>query len=69
MFIALALAGAALTVALYQALLSGVDDAAARRVGDVVAGLGLIRPRIWTPRSWTPTSASSLCRYSTPTEM
>jgi signal transduction histidine kinase len=39
-FIALALAGAALTVALYQALLSGVDDAAARRVGDVVAGLG-----------------------------
>jgi signal transduction histidine kinase len=40
-FIALALAGAALTVALYQALLSGVDDAAARRVGDVVAGLGV----------------------------
>ncbi len=40
-FIALTLAGAALTVALYQALLSGVDDAAARRVGDVVAGLGV----------------------------
>lgn len=40
-FIALALAGAALTIALYQALLSGVDDAAARRVGDVVAGLGV----------------------------
>jgi signal transduction histidine kinase len=40
-FIALALAGAALTVALYQALLSGVDDAAARRVGDVAAGLGV----------------------------
>src|SRR6476661_868879 len=33
-FVALALAGAALTVALHQALLSGVDDAAARRVGD-----------------------------------
>ncbi|WP_442928542.1 HAMP domain-containing sensor histidine kinase [Mycobacterium sp. JS623] len=40
-FIALALAGAALTAALYQALLSGVDDAASRRVGDVVAGLGV----------------------------
>jgi signal transduction histidine kinase len=38
-FIALTLAGAALTVSLYQALLSGVDDAAARRVGDVAAGL------------------------------
>jgi len=37
--IALAVAGAALTVALYQVLLAGVDDAAARRVGDVVAGL------------------------------
>ena len=32
-FIALTLAGAALTVALYQALLAGVDDAAARRGG------------------------------------
>ena len=31
--------GFALTVALYQVLLKGVDDAAARRVGDVVAGL------------------------------
>src|SRR2546426_2249040 len=39
--IALAVAGAALTAALYQALLSGVDDAASRRVGDVVAGLGV----------------------------
>ena len=38
-FIALAVAGSALTVALYQVLLKGVDDAAARRVGDVVAGL------------------------------
>jgi signal transduction histidine kinase len=40
-FIALTLAGAALTVALYQALLAGVDDAAARRVGDIVADLGV----------------------------
>jgi signal transduction histidine kinase len=40
-FIALGLAGAALTAALYQALLSGVDDAAARRVGDIAAGLGV----------------------------
>jgi signal transduction histidine kinase len=32
-------AGAALTVVLYQVLLAGVDDAAARRVGDIVAGL------------------------------
>lgn len=38
-FIALAVAGAALTVALYQVLIAGVDDSAARRVGDVVAGL------------------------------
>ena len=38
-FIALAVAGAALTVVLYQVLLAGVDDAAARRVNDVVAGL------------------------------
>jgi signal transduction histidine kinase len=38
-FIALAAAGAALTIALYHALLSGVDDAAARRVGDIVASL------------------------------
>lgn len=36
-FIALAVAGAALTVVLYQVLLKGVDDAAARRVNDVVA--------------------------------
>jgi signal transduction histidine kinase len=40
-FIALTLAGAALTVALYQSLLAGVDDAAARRVGDIAAGLGV----------------------------
>jgi signal transduction histidine kinase len=38
-FIALALAGAALTIALYHSLLAGVDDAAARRVGDIAAGL------------------------------
>ena len=38
-FTALALSGAASTVALYQALLAGVDDAAGRRVGDIVAGL------------------------------
>jgi signal transduction histidine kinase len=38
-FIALGLAGAALTVALYQSLLAGLDDAAARRVGDIAAGL------------------------------
>ncbi len=38
-FTALALAGAALTVALYQALLAGVDDTAARRVSDLAAGL------------------------------
>src|SRR5436305_10152652 len=37
--IALGLAGAALTVALYQSLLAGLDDAAARRVGDIAAGL------------------------------
>jgi signal transduction histidine kinase len=37
--IALTLAGAALTAALYHALLAGVDDAVARRVGDVAAGL------------------------------
>lgn len=41
MFIALVLAGAALTVALYHSLLAGVDDAAARRVGDIAAGLGV----------------------------
>lgn len=39
MFIALVLAGAALTIALYHSLLAGVDDAAARRVGDIAAGL------------------------------
>jgi signal transduction histidine kinase len=38
-FIALAVAGAALTVVLYQVVVAGVDDAAARRVNDVVAGL------------------------------
>jgi signal transduction histidine kinase len=38
-FMALALAGAALTTALYHSLLAGVDDAAARRVGDIAAGL------------------------------
>ena len=38
-FIALALAGAALTLALHRSLLAGVDDAAARRVGDIAAGL------------------------------
>jgi signal transduction histidine kinase len=38
-FIALTLAGAALTIALYHELLAGVDDAAARRVGDIAAGL------------------------------
>ena len=41
MFVALALSGSALTVALYQSLLAGVDDAAARRVGDIAAGLGV----------------------------
>lgn len=39
MFIALTLAGAALTLVLYQVLLAGVDDAAMRRVNDVAAGL------------------------------
>ncbi|MGX9791566.1 HAMP domain-containing sensor histidine kinase [Mycobacterium sp. MMS18-G62] len=38
-FIALAVVGAGLTALLYQVLLAGVDDAASRRVGDVVAGL------------------------------
>jgi signal transduction histidine kinase len=38
-FIALTLAGTVLTLLLYHALLASVDDAAARRVGDIAAGL------------------------------
>lgn len=42
--IALTLAGAALTAVLYRALLTSVDDAAARRVADVAVGLGSDSP-------------------------
>ena len=43
-FVALAIAGAFLVVVLYRSLLASVDDAAAGRVRDIVAGLAFDPP-------------------------
>src|ERR1700760_4586016 len=43
-FVAVAIAGAFLVFVLYRSLLSSVDDAAASRVRDIVAGLAFDKP-------------------------
>jgi signal transduction histidine kinase len=43
-FVALAIAGVFLVLVLYRSLLSGVDDAAAGRVRDILAGLAFDKP-------------------------